>query len=100
MNSIILAYLVFLSYASGFKLGNLDHTHDHEHGHDHENDHDHNHKEGDRMEKSISFDDDLELNTIPAAGNIDFGRAVPTTLSDGSVRLCVEKEEFRTEVRY
>jgi len=104
MSSIGIVYMVFLSQALGFKLGGLEHAHDHHHEHDHDHEHNHDHEaehhgEEARMTKAISFPgSDLELNAI-AGSNIDFAQAIPTTLSDGTVRLCVEKNEFRTEVR-
>jgi len=102
---------------STFKLGgNEEHNHDknhshdqehiheqtHNHGQDHNHDHDLNHDgqidhKDNRKGKAVLPND--STNTNVSGLPIDFTRAVPVQLDDGKVKNCVEKEEFREELK-
>ena len=96
------------------------HHHHHDHGHEHAHHHDHEHNKSENLNGVISdiFEGEgavregkaaapepLEeaagtLEEAVARGGVDFSGAEVVVEEDGTVKECVEKEEFREEYRY
>merc|ERR1711892_1274154 len=95
-----------------FELGE---HHDHEHEHNNEHEHDHiehepvhnqNHDQDQDQEvregKAEAFASDIESNFLESdnAGlAVDISRSTPVMQDDGTIKNCVEKEEFREELK-
>ena len=118
---LLLATIVSAAFA--FKLGDLEHNHDHSHEHDggdqdhehsehheHSENHDHDHEHHEQHHEEDHTHDDVHQDdrvgkAVEAgyfneqASAIDFSDGVPIVQDDGSTKICVEKEEFREELK-
>merc|ERR1712168_792141 len=96
MNISIACVVLFglVSSGYGFKLDEHAHQHEHEHQHAHDHgadeDHHHNHENSNEVRQG---------KAIATSLAVDFSRATPIVQEDGSVKNCVEKEEFREELK-